>query len=149
MAVRSLLGPVCLLFFSACAAAAASPPPVAPEAGVVVAPAVATSTSTSAPTPTPTSAGCAKLGALACEGAAPKYASDVRAVLERRCFGCHANDGIAADEHDFSKYGVAHAQRVEIAAMIKECAMPPKGAAPLPADERRTLLAWAECGAPP
>lgn len=157
MAVRSLLGPLCLLSLAACAAAASNPAPVAPAAAVVTAPATAARPAAAVVPPAPaaaaspsaTSAGCAKLGAVACGGAVPKYGGDVRAVLERRCFSCHANDGLAADDHDFSKFGVAHAQRVEIAAMIKECAMPPKGATPLSDDERRKLLDWAECGAPP
>ena len=163
MTVRSLLGPVCLLSLAACAAAASKPPLAAPAAAAVPAPAPAGASarpsSTPAPRPAPTAttreatstpaSSCPTVEAAACGGATLKYAGEVRTILERRCFSCHANDGIAADEHDLSKFTVAHAQRTEIAAMMKECAMPPKGAPPLPGEERRTLLSWAECGAPP
>ena len=73
---------------------------------------------------------------------------DVAPVLERRCFSCHANGGIAADDHDFSSFATLHAQRHSVLAQVSMCAMPPSQATPLEPDEADVVLRWAACGAP-
>ena len=83
----------------------------------------------------------------ACVGAAPTYAEDVRPILERRCFKCHAGDGVAADEHDFSHFETLHAQKMALANEIGACAMPPSSEPPVPDQEAEVLLRWAACGA--
>jgi uncharacterized membrane protein len=83
-----------------------------------------------------------------CEGAVPSFAKDVQPVLQRRCFACHANDGEAADEHDFSRFPTLRAQRTSVADEVSSCSMPPSGKPQLTDDEAVTLLRWVACGAP-
>jgi uncharacterized membrane protein len=75
------------------------------------------------------------------------YVADVRPVLERRCFSCHANDGPAAEEHDFSRVETLRAQRQSLADTVAAHAMPPPGRPPLTDAEARLLLRWSACGA--
>jgi hypothetical protein len=72
----------------------------------------------------------------------------VRPVLVRRCFGCHAGDGAAADEHDFSRLATLRAQRSSVADEVSSCSMPPPKSPELTGDEAQTLLRWVACGAP-
>ena len=83
----------------------------------------------------------------ACTGAAPTYSADVRPILERRCFKCHAGDGVAADEHDFSHVEILRAQKGGLAGEIGACAMPPSTEPALPDGEAEVLLRWVACGA--
>ena len=83
----------------------------------------------------------------ACVGPAPTYAEDVRPILERHCFKCHAGDGVAADEHDFSHFETLNAQKMALANEIGACAMPPSSEPPVPGREAEALLRWAACGA--
>jgi uncharacterized membrane protein len=85
--------------------------------------------------------------ASACSGAPLTYEHDVRPILAARCFKCHAGDGVAADEHDFSRVAVLRAQRVALANEISACAMPPSGEPELGEAEARVVLTWATCGA--
>jgi hypothetical protein len=81
---------------------------------------------------------------LACDHAPPAdFARDVQPILARRCFSCHTGDGVAADEHDFSKPEGVRAAHRQIADEVSVGAMPPK--APLPPAEADTLLRWAGC----
>lgn len=80
-----------------------------------------------------------------CAGA-PATIADVRPVLERRCLSCHAGDGLAAEEHDFSRVDVLRAQRGRVADAVAARAMPPAGRAPLTDAEAETLARWASCG---
>ncbi len=83
----------------------------------------------------------------ACGGAAvPSYDTDVRPILAARCFKCHANGGVAADEHDFSHPETTRAQQVPLTNEVASCAMPPSGEPPLSANEASVLLSWASCG---
>ncbi|MFI5300344.1 MAG: hypothetical protein ACHREM_19830, partial [Polyangiales bacterium] len=50
-----------------------------------------------------------------CTSPAPDYRADVAPLVERRCARCHAGDGAAADEHDFSRFDVIHAQASRVA----------------------------------
>lgn len=82
-----------------------------------------------------------------CDAAVPTYAADVRPILERRCFACHAGDGPAAEEHDFSRVETLRSQRRQLTDAVTARAMPPAGRPELTDAEGQTLLAWAACGA--
>jgi hypothetical protein len=105
------------------------------------------------PSPAPSAASVAaahpvcQRAVAACTGAPPTYANDVRPILEKRCFQCHANGGVAADEHDFSRLETLRAQKVALAGEIGACAMPPSPEPTLPETEALTLLNWVACGA--
>jgi hypothetical protein len=71
----------------------------------------------------------------------------VRPILEHRCFSCHAKDGEAAAEHDFSRFETLHAQRGQVATEVSACAMPPPGSPALTPDEAGVLLRWIACSA--
>ncbi|MDP9035753.1 MAG: hypothetical protein M3O50_13190, partial [Myxococcota bacterium] len=90
---------------------------------------------------------CGRATATSCDGAPPAYATEVRPILERRCLRCHAGDGVAAEEHDFSRFETLHAQRSEVADQVAACAMPPKGELRLDEREANTLARWVACGA--
>jgi hypothetical protein len=81
-----------------------------------------------------------------CAGPLPTYAANVRPILERRCFKCHAGDGVAADEHDFSRVERLRAQGRAVASEIGECAMPPSPEPAVPDAEAEVLLRWVGCG---
>jgi hypothetical protein len=81
-----------------------------------------------------------------CAGSPPTYTGDLRPILERRCFKCHAGDGAAADEHDFSQVQTLRAQKVAFATEIGTCAMPPSPEPPVPDAEADVLLRWVACG---
>ncbi|HEV3192941.1 MAG TPA: hypothetical protein VGY54_20685 [Polyangiaceae bacterium] len=102
----------------------------------------------SASSSTSPGASCSRLSPAACVGAPPTHALDVRPILERRCFACHANDGPAAESHDFSRLETVRAQRSAIADEVASCSMPPPRAPPLTESEAATLLRWVACGAP-
>jgi hypothetical protein len=78
-----------------------------------------------------------------CASPPPSFAREVQPILEKRCFRCHAGDGPAADEHDFSQTERVVGQRGAIRDEIASCSMPPK--APLADAEANTLLRWATC----
>jgi uncharacterized membrane protein len=81
-----------------------------------------------------------------CAGAAPSYAQDVRPILQARCFKCHAGEGEAAGEHDFSRIETLRAQKRALSNEIGACAMPPTPEPPVPDEEAEVLLRWAACG---
>jgi hypothetical protein len=113
-------------WLAACASQA--PRPVVPEPTAKLAPASATA--------------CRHAEPSACDGSP----IDLRAampIFEKRCFGCHTGDGVAAEEHDFSHVEALRAARTAIADEIATCSMPPKS--PLDDSEANTLLLWAAC----
>jgi hypothetical protein len=123
-----------VVVLSACAAAReAAPPP-----------------KISAPPPpaAPKPSACRRPKPAGCVGPSPSFARDVAPVLQHRCFSCHANGGMAADDHDFSHFATLHAQRESVVAQVGACAMPPPEAPTLDAAEADMLLRWAACGAP-
>lgn len=82
-----------------------------------------------------------------CPEAAPSYGGVVAGILEQRCQGCHY------PQNPFSSVVLSDYQRVFAArrtslSLVYGCDMPPAGALPLSAEERRVLLAWFVCGAP-
>jgi uncharacterized membrane protein len=82
-----------------------------------------------------------------CAGPPATYVADVRPLLERRCLSCHANEGVAAEDHDFSRLETLRAQRQSLADEVAERAMPPQGQPQLTDAEAQVLLRWAACGA--
>jgi hypothetical protein len=93
--------------------------------------------------PSSASPSCSHSPPVGCPATAPSFDAQVRPVLEQRCFGCHAGDGAAAEEHDFSTMERVWTARRAIADEVATCAMPPK--APLDDSEANTLLLWAAC----
>jgi hypothetical protein len=84
----------------------------------------------------------------ACLGPAPSYAGDVVPILERRCYGCLASGGTAAEDHDWSRFATLHAQKDAVTAQVSSCGMPPAGAPTLDPAEAQVLIRWTVCGAP-
>ena len=82
-----------------------------------------------------------------CTGPQVTYVADVRPVLQKRCFACHAGSGPAAEEHDFTRAETLRAQRHQLVDDVTAHAMPPQGRPPLAEAEAETLLRWAACGA--
>ena len=121
---RIIVGLLSMTAIAACAHTAPAPS---------TAPAVATTSS------------CRRV-APACGEAPPTYARDVRPILAARCFKCHAERGVAADDHDFSRVETLRAQHVALTNEVSACAMPPSGEPDLSDDDARVLLAWAACG---
>jgi uncharacterized membrane protein len=80
-----------------------------------------------------------------CTGPQPTYVADVRPVLEKRCFTCHAGSGPAAEEHDFTHVETLRAQRQQLVDDVTAHAMPPQGRPPLEDAEAQVLLRWAAC----
>ena len=79
-----------------------------------------------------------------CDVPHPVYARDVMPILEKRCFGCHTGDGVAADELDFSQIEALRGAGTEIVDEVSTCAMPPRSR--LADDEANVLLRWVACG---
>ncbi len=90
-------------------------------------------------------AGACRREAPVCGIVAPTYAGDVRPSRARRCFKCHAGDGVAADDHDFSRVETLRAQSAALTTEVGACAMPPSSEPPLPDAEAAVLLQWAAC----
>lgn len=135
-AVRRPFWATPLLLFgllAACAGTANDPPPASPTS-------VAAAATVAAPS-------CDRTARTACISPSPSFARDVRPILERRCFGCHANGGVATDEHDFSRFSTLFAQRSAVASAVSTCVMPPVGGGTLLASEADVLTHWISCGA--
>jgi cytochrome c553 len=127
---------VTVVLLSAACVRAAEPPPAEPRA----APPLLTQPGAAAPA-------CRVAAPTRCDVATPDYAQEVRPVLERRCFDCHANGGVAAEDHDFSRLEGLRAARLQVVDEVSACAMPPRS--PLPESEAELLLRWASCVEPP
>jgi hypothetical protein len=83
----------------------------------------------------------------ACAGSPPTYADDLRPILEKHCFKCHAGDGVEADDHNFSHVETLRAQKRALANEIGQCAMPPSPEPAVSDSEAELLLRWVACGA--
>jgi cytochrome c5 len=91
----------------------------------------------------------ARPSAPTCKGSPPSWTADVKPVLERRCFKCHAGDGQAAEEHDFSTRETLRIERDALVEDVQNGDMPPKGEPRPPAPEMDTLVQWVACGMVP
>jgi hypothetical protein len=100
-----------------------------------------------APIPAAQTPACRHGAPATCDASAPDYDHDVAPVLAQRCLGCHANGGVAAEDHDFSHLEGVRAERLQIIDEVSSCAMPPR--APLPERDADVLLRWAVCARPP
>jgi hypothetical protein len=131
------------LVLAACASQAAvhtaAPGPASPSPA-----ASQTAGSPSAASPPASLPVCRHPTPASCDAPPPAYARDVLPILKKRCFGCHTGDGVAADEHDFSRIEGLRGARTEIVDEVSTCAMPPT--ARLGDDEANTLLGWVACG---
>jgi uncharacterized membrane protein len=108
---------------------------------LVIATACGAATTPAAPPASPVAKPVAR-----CDGTLPTYAGDVRPILERRCFACHAGDGPAAEEHDFTRVEALRAQRPLLVDAVTQRAMPPAGRPQLSDAEAEMLVRWAACG---
>jgi uncharacterized membrane protein len=126
--LRTLAGGVVVMVQSACATARPSP---------VVA----------AATMEPRATGSTTRATARCDLPLPTYL-EVRPILEHRCNRCHAGDGPAAEDHDWSRIETLRAQRRSLADDVASRAMPPAGEPPLSDAEAKVLATWALCGAP-
>ena len=90
---------------------------------------------------------CRLVAPTRCDVAIPDYALEVQPVLMKRCFTCHANGGVAAEDHDFSRIEGVRAARLQVVDEVSTCAMPPRSR--LSESEAEILLRWASCVAPP
>jgi hypothetical protein len=107
--------------------------------------ACAAAPSSKSPPPAPA---CA-IASPTCSASTPSWRASIAPVVERRCGHCHAGDGVAAEEHDFSRFDVAHAQARRIVDQLSSCTMPPRTALSPTPEEAAAIVAWAACGAPP
>ena len=80
-----------------------------------------------------------------CAGGPPSFEHEVRPLLERYCFECHARDGNASEEHDFEDFETLFAQRKRVARALAAHAMPPSSASQPSESERATFARWARC----
>jgi hypothetical protein len=113
------------------------------------APAPAASRTNEPSAPARPRAACAHARHESCETPAPSFAREIEPLLEAHCLRCHADDGPAADEHDFSRFETLHAQAHAVEEMVGACAMPPKKSPPLSDQEADVILRWVACGAAP
>jgi hypothetical protein len=91
-------------------------------------------------------AACPRTAERSCEGPPPTYSQDILPILRRRCFQCHAADGVAAEDHNFSSFTTFHAQRTTVADQVAACTMPPASQPRLTNEEADAILRWAACG---
>jgi hypothetical protein len=106
-----------------------------------------TRSSSAAAPPASAEATCARTTPFACGDKPLTYTRDIRPILERRCFDCHAGNGSEADDHNFSEFATFYVQRRAVADEIAACAMPPSPRPAVPPDEADTILSWVACGA--
>ena len=116
--------------------------------GLALIGAIAACAAVGSPGPTPpsaaTQASCPRISPSSCDGTPPTYAQDILPILRHRCFQCH--EGVAAEDHNFSRFGTFHAQRSTVADQIAACAMPPASQPTIPKDEADAVLRWVACG---
>lgn len=84
----------------------------------------------------------------ACPATVPSYEGEVQSVFVSRCWGCHADGGVAQQGNDFSTYDDIFEQRSAVLNQVYACQMPPSDAGALSPAERQALLAWLVCKAP-
>jgi hypothetical protein len=81
--------------------------------------------------------------------APPSYQADVAPILKEHCASCHAGDGSAAADHDFSSELRVYAARKSIARQVSAHAMPPRPH-PAPSEgQLQILLRFADCAPAP
>jgi uncharacterized membrane protein len=83
-----------------------------------------------------------------CPSPAPTYSVDVAPIIERRCLQCHAPGGQQAVV-PFQTYDQVQARSAGIKVWLGSCLMPPADQPQPTLEERRAVLGWIACGAPP
>jgi mono/diheme cytochrome c family protein len=83
----------------------------------------------------------------ACAPGDPGYSSAVRPIVEHYCIGCHSPEGVAGDEHDFTRPELLRGQHRIVSARLRAHSMPPAASPELSGAERALIIHWAECGA--
>ncbi|HEY6878678.1 MAG TPA: hypothetical protein VI299_11700 [Polyangiales bacterium] len=80
-----------------------------------------------------------------CPDNPPRY-PDVKPIFAKYCSGCHGKDWTGAWPLDTYPHVADWADVIQ--GQLLTCDMPPADAGvPLPADKRRTLVTWIQCGA--
>ena len=74
----------------------------------------------------------------------PGALSEAKIVVAKRCASCHSPSGIASEDYDWTKESALVAHRRNVAAQLAGDTMPPAGYPRPTAEERRTLLCWAQ-----
>jgi uncharacterized membrane protein len=90
----------------------------------------------------------AELPPAGCTGELASFEHDVRPLVERYCFECHARGGSATEDHDFGRFEVLFAQRRRVGRALEAHAMPPASERQPSALERALLVRWASCSGP-
>jgi hypothetical protein len=83
-----------------------------------------------------------------CPTTPPSFQADVEPIFASKCWGCHADGGVAVNIRDLSSYDKIAAQRSLVLTQFYSCKMPPSDAGQPSADERAKMLAWLVCKAP-
>jgi uncharacterized membrane protein len=79
----------------------------------------------------------------ACDAATPVTLAEARNVVDKRCTSCHSPTGMAGPDYDWTNEASLVAHRRNVAAQVGQGSMPPAGYPGPTAEERRTLLCWA------
>jgi hypothetical protein len=82
-----------------------------------------------------------------CATGTPSYELEAAPIILERCATCHYA-GNNRSSYVFAERDDVSFARQTVLSRIYSCVMPPDGAPPLRAEERRVLLAWLVCGAP-
>jgi hypothetical protein len=132
-APRIVVVPIVVALAACAAAREPAPPPV--------------TTPRATPPASSQPAACGRQRPTGCALPSPSFVREVAPIVERRCFSCHATGGMAAEDHDFSRFATIHAQKEALLAQVGACAMPPSQAPTLEPSEADVLLRWLACGA--
>jgi uncharacterized membrane protein len=79
----------------------------------------------------------------ACDAALPVTLAEARNVLAKRCTSCHSPNGMAGSDYDWTNEASLVLHRRNVAAQVDQGSMPPAGYPSPSAEERRTLVCWA------
>jgi hypothetical protein len=76
------------------------------------------------------------------------YDGGVADILNARCLPCHAPGGVEAAV-SLTDYAQVFGARMTLGSQLVTCSMPPDGSAQLTDAQRKRILDWLSCGAPP
>jgi uncharacterized membrane protein len=84
----------------------------------------------------------------ACPAPPPSFANEIEPIFAQRCWGCHADGGVAVGIRDLSTYDGIASHQTTVLSQFYSCKMPPSDAGQPTAAERQKMLAWLVCKAP-